>query len=230
MDKLNEPLSEAELDQLDALLLDLAEQVDRETGEEIDCVLGVSELDGYLTALASGPVLVPFSEWYPALWDGRPPSFGEQREAEQLTALLMRHWNGIVGQLEEAPEAFEPLFEARDHGEDEVLVPDAWCYGYLRGMGLCEEKWQPLFDQQPELLVPFLTFSGHLEEAGGDQPDEQERGELLALLPELVRDFHALWRRERSPSAPQRREAPKVGRNDPCPCGSGRKFKQCCMN
>ena len=25
-----------------------------------------------------------------------------------------------------------------------------------------------------------------------------------------------------------RREAPKVGRNDPCPCGSGKKYKQCC--
>jgi SEC-C motif-containing protein len=25
-----------------------------------------------------------------------------------------------------------------------------------------------------------------------------------------------------------RREAPKVGRNDPCPCGSGRKYKKCC--
>jgi preprotein translocase subunit SecA len=30
------------------------------------------------------------------------------------------------------------------------------------------------------------------------------------------------------PGAPMRREAPKVGRNDPCPCGSGKKFKQCC--
>ncbi|MDY0058975.1 MAG: preprotein translocase subunit SecA [Myxococcota bacterium] len=26
-----------------------------------------------------------------------------------------------------------------------------------------------------------------------------------------------------------RREGPKVGRNDPCPCGSGKKFKKCCM-
>jgi len=26
-----------------------------------------------------------------------------------------------------------------------------------------------------------------------------------------------------------RRESPKVGRNDPCPCGSGKKFKKCCM-
>jgi preprotein translocase subunit SecA len=28
--------------------------------------------------------------------------------------------------------------------------------------------------------------------------------------------------------APVRRAAPKVGRNDPCPCGSGKKYKQCC--
>ena len=28
--------------------------------------------------------------------------------------------------------------------------------------------------------------------------------------------------------AAYRREAPKVGRNDPCPCGSGKKYKKCC--
>ncbi|MCQ2548213.1 MAG: preprotein translocase subunit SecA [Clostridia bacterium] len=27
-----------------------------------------------------------------------------------------------------------------------------------------------------------------------------------------------------------RREGPKIGRNDPCPCGSGKKYKNCCMN
>ena len=26
-----------------------------------------------------------------------------------------------------------------------------------------------------------------------------------------------------------RRESPKVGRNDPCPCGSGKKYKKCCI-
>ena len=29
-------------------------------------------------------------------------------------------------------------------------------------------------------------------------------------------------------SEPFRREGPKVGRNDPCPCGSGKKYKKCC--
>jgi len=31
-------------------------------------------------------------------------------------------------------------------------------------------------------------------------------------------------------SAPISREEPKVGRNDPCPCGSGKKYKKCCIN
>jgi SEC-C motif len=31
------------------------------------------------------------------------------------------------------------------------------------------------------------------------------------------------------PELPQRRAA-KIGRNDPCPCGSGKKFKKCCLN
>ncbi len=37
---------------------------------------------------------------------------------------------------------------------------------------------------------------------------------------------------DQEPSAPQpiRRDQPPVGRNDPCPCGTGRKFKKCCLN
>ncbi len=32
------------------------------------------------------------------------------------------------------------------------------------------------------------------------------------------------------PKEPMRREGLHVGRNDPCPCGSGRKYKKCCMD
>ena len=33
----------------------------------------------------------------------------------------------------------------------------------------------------------------------------------------------------RSASGPSRRTTPKVGRNTPCPCGSGKKYKKCCL-
>jgi preprotein translocase subunit SecA len=34
--------------------------------------------------------------------------------------------------------------------------------------------------------------------------------------------------REQQAKAKPVRSGPKVGRNDPCPCGSGKKYKQCC--
>ena len=45
----------------------------------------------------------------------------------------------------------------------------------------------------------------------GDMPDQQQIPERERRKPETVR-----------------RDAPKVGRNDPCPCGSGKKYKHCC--
>jgi uncharacterized protein YchJ len=33
-----------------------------------------------------------------------------------------------------------------------------------------------------------------------------------------------------TPRKPVRREGPRIGRNDQCPCGSGRKFKKCCIS
>lgn len=77
---------------------------------------------------------------------------------------------------------------------------------------------------------------------GGGVGDQTGRVEFLARyqVGEKVCDHHehaefgrvdGEWRfldgLVRGPE-PVRREGPKVGRNDPCPCGSGRKFKKCC--
>jgi uncharacterized protein len=57
------------------------------------------------------------------------------------------------------------------------------------------------------------------------------RAKLAAQIPAAVLAMHAYWLPYRH--AVHEREvakamAPKVGRNEPCPCGSGRKFKKCC--
>ena len=36
-----------------------------------------------------------------------------------------------------------------------------------------------------------------------------------------------LYRKQKN-SGTVRNEEPKVGRNEPCPCGSGKKYKHCC--
>jgi preprotein translocase subunit SecA len=45
-------------------------------------------------------------------------------------------------------------------------------------------------------------------------------GDFNGPMPPSAPDF--------GPQEPVKRDSPKVGRNDPCPCGSGRKFKKCC--
>jgi len=49
-----------------------------------------------------------------------------------------------------------------------------------------------------------------------------EAGGLAAGEPEPAADPGAV-----SAQMPMQRDAPKVGRNDPCPCGSGKKYKHC---
>jgi uncharacterized protein len=57
------------------------------------------------------------------------------------------------------------------------------------------------------------------------------RAKLTLEIPEAVLAMHAYWLPLRN--ALHEREMamalhPKVGRNDPCHCGSGKKFKKCC--
>ena len=49
---------------------------------------------------------------------------------------------------------------------------------------------------------------------------------MIAGLTQIYRYFEPF--RRAVVQMPLRRQGPKVGRNDPCPCGSGRKYKQCC--
>ena len=81
-----------------------------------------------------------------------------------------------------------------------------------------------------------------LDVEGGDETDETGKVEFLARyqVKEKVCDHHELAKFARVEGKwcfmdglvkgpePVRREGPKVGRNDPCPCGSDRKFKKCC--
>ena len=56
-----------------------------------------------------------------------------------------------------------------------------------------------------------------------DTKDEPEK-EVVEKKPELILNSGG----GSEGNQPTRRDSPKIGRNDPCPCGSGKKYKQCC--
>ncbi len=88
---------------------------------------------------------------------------------------------------------------------------------------------EPFREQLPELMEQFVGF---LAEAAGVAREWEwrsaianARGAYEQALANPSRSRLAAPRRE-----PDRRPAAKVGRNDPCPCGSGKKYKRCCLN
>jgi len=52
--------------------------------------------------------------------------------------------------------------------------------------------------------------------------------ELAALRPEEPEAMHLSHGEGETKRQPVRRKKRKIGRNEPCPCGSGKKYKHCC--
>jgi hypothetical protein len=98
----------------------------------------------------------------------------------------------------------------------------------LVGHGLPDrfEPRDPLARHVGPVLRAYLAFLART----GPVPHAAELGIALdAALPEFERAVRTgEIRHHHAHAEPYVRAAPRVGRNEPCPCGSGRKFKRCC--
>ena len=231
MDDLREPLTEQEVSILDDFLLDRLKS-DEETPDLDEGILNVSEFDGFLTAIVSGPRVVPPSEWLPLVWGDDEPVWDSEGDFRNVFGLMVRHMNGIAGELMAVPEEFEPVFLEQTVEGVTYTIVDEWCAGYLRGVHPCFEIWADAAPESYDLLAPIFVF-GH--ERGWkfiEEMDVSAEERLEGQVAPAARAIHAFWlaRRtttDRTVRAPRR--ARGVGRNQSCPCGSGRKYKHCCL-
>lgn len=234
MKNLHTPLSDQELARLDRLLL---------MGDVPDDGMTLSSLDGYLTAIAVGPETVAPSEWLPHVFsESEPhiPQFGSAKAAEELLTLIMRRLNEIISGLMTHPRELTPIYSAGTFGEDqrEYIDPEAWAMGFWSGIELCWESWQPLLEsekgQELTRAIRLLGAQEVTEEEEDLTGTPLQREALGEQIPAAVMDIHTFWLPyrhaavERTVAQTYVRANPKLGRNDPCPCGSGKKFKKCC--
>jgi uncharacterized protein len=197
-----------------------------------DC-MQLSDLDGFLTGIAIGPELVMPSEWLPAIWGGDEPVFESMEQAQTVIGTIMGRYNEILRELDTDPEGYEPVFWEGPDGE--VIAAD-WAEGFVDAIRLRPEAWRPLLEDREALilLMPILALCGDAEGGSPLELDPEEDADLLAqapdLIPACVVGMHGFWKERRGqPKAGSgRAKSAKVGRNDPCPCGSGRKYKRCC--
>jgi len=108
-----------------------------------------------------------------------------------------------------------------------------FCRGFLDGVETAPSDWYEAADpsEVAELLFPIEVVGDALEpsERAAYRPAEWRRlvRDSEDALPAAIGRLADYWRIVRNPTPTIRRDGPKPGRNDPCPCGSGRKFKRC---
>ena len=215
------PLSDEEFDRLDDIL-----SLNEETG------LTVEGVDGFFAALACSPVLAKPSEWIPIVWGGEPPEWETPEEALEATGLLMRLWNQVAESINDG--SFAPLMSTgTDEDGNEVTLPHPWCMGFVEGMRVHEQHW---FDESKEelqeLMRPIGIIAWDAAALLGEAPENQEQlseeqlNAVADMLPETVLALRGYWMAHPA-SASSDPVTPQVPGDDPCPCGSGKKFKHC---
>ncbi len=207
---------------LDAFLVDRAD----EDG------LMLCDLDGFLTAVAIGPELILPSEWVPLIWGADPPAFESATEAEQILGAVMERYNAILLSLARDPPTYEPILRADN---DEQLIAKEWAGGFLMGLALRRDAWELMAESDNAMtLMPILALGDEtaLAQIIADAEDRDLlRSACAEELDQTAVAIDRFWKSWRSPRSDLPRSGggrTKIGRNQICPCGSGRKFKHCC--
>lgn len=206
-----------------------------------DGAMDLEELDGFFAALQCCPESVQPAEFLPVILGDAVDNleiFPGPENAKLFFDLVAYYWNAVADAFDSAT-FFDPLILENDDGK---FYGNNWAIGFLRGMELREKAWRQVLDTEEKFawLIPILAL------ANEENPDpelrsytelvtDELREKLLAGVSEMVTHmyhFFAPYRELKAsaaadsgnPSATKR----KIGRNDPCYCGSGEKYKKCC--
>lgn len=241
----NRPLSDRELAAYGDLLHELANRT--------ELPLSLEGVDGFVTALIVAPRLIMMSEYLPVLFgEAGLDVFENDAEMSLFTDCFMRRWNEIAAALNAPvenlgdPKALSPFLMDWDDLLNNLPVAqrneieadgvpgyaEMWAEGFLQVVETWEDDWALPEGSKDEAFVdaclePFYTLVTPLEEW---TPEERKlsRDDHIATAIWAAYDLREFWRdRGMAPREPVRK-SPEPGRNDLCPCGSGKKFKKCC--
>jgi len=173
---------------------------------------------GVLTALHTTPSVPPVAEVFGELFSSNAGFL--ETALESISELHL-----AVGDCLESDQFWIPALNSY---EDALQ----WSSGYLSVVER-DPVWMKEEQADPnEMLAPIVAL------ARGEEPATSELPEVELLCDELdacAAGLYDHWRDLRRTLAAEqgaatfKRETPKVGRNELCPCGSGKKYKKCCL-
>ena len=215
------------LKQLDEALLALGEET-----------MLLEELDGFIAGLLVCPELIKPGDWLPIVWNrdsaDQQPLFEDLDHVNRVLGLVMAHYNDVARTLMENPDRYAPLF-AIDKRNGDVLW-ELWIEGFEKAVALRPAAWKTFLEADVDTAAAMRGMLMLAAIARGEE-EVTDRDTASATAPDTIADWVVIlneWRlaNHRPTQSIDPRGAPasrkKVGRNDPCPCGSGKKYKKCC--
>ncbi|HHX2506205.1 YecA family protein [Neisseria subflava] len=186
------------------------------------------EVQGFMMALLSGPDALNPTNWLPEILGEE--SLFDAKERTEIERLVMAMAADMRMKLN------EKILPDLWFYEDEAGNPDfyTWCNAYLYALDIVPTDWFEAVDQEEfeDLFYPIMALGGiYDDEENGEvilHLNEKELIQLESDLPHVLLDIYWYWQAIINKPQTVRREGEKVGRNDPCPCGSGKKYKACC--
>lgn len=229
-------LTDKEIHEIDELLGLVPEPY-----ETVDAVI----LDGYLCGILTQPVVIPTEEWLAPIFgtEGVPEpgitGWSEQQHNRLLTLIQRRYDELLRGIMENG--WFDPLVPQLEdddgnplEGKDAMEGLGYWVAGFEWALANFTHLEDAALSGVPDLLDSLWR---HLPEQDDTQKEmtkalDQEHplkdlDEGIEALVFDVVDLVNIGMAERLKVTTVVRDEPKVGRNDPCPCGSGKKYKAC---
>ena len=183
-------LTDQEFDELDRFLMSA------HCGDE---TMAMDALNGYLTAIAIGPVDIPPEQWLARIWGPTPqdaPKFRDAQQPARIHELLSRALEEIRVTFEVAPKDFEPLFSVHKFKGKELLDAEAWCWGFLEAISLNEAAWQPLRESSQSILLRAIDLLGaeEIDDAQSVLVDDPVKCHKLAIEVEAsVPQIQRFW-------------------------------------
>ena len=186
------------------------------------------EVQGFMMALLSGPDALNPTNWLPEILGEE--SLFDAKERTEIERLVMAMAADMRMKLNE--KTLPDLW----FYEDEAGNPDfyTWCNAYLYALDIVPTNWFEAVDQEEfeDLFYPIMALGGiYDDEENGEvilHLNEKELTQLESDLPHVLLDIYWYWQTIINKPQTVRREGERVGRNDSCPCGSGKKYKACC--